>query len=351
MNLGILLLTMVVAQAQPAPKYKLQTTRVDRIEAVLITEYEYPHGTSEEWVIVAPRLPELTQQRKVSTIMEPSGTPGKEPSDLERPVLTARVPVAVEALKKSIKIRLTFRADRYSRQLVPLGPGMKAPAVKNLTAAERKLALAVTEQFNFADPDFQEWLDRRNLRRRDKEVEVDFALRVFQTIGKNASYEARPNLDRHASNVCKIGKSDCGGLSVLLVAALRANGVPARVLVGRLARPGDKDRPIQIDQLKVDHFGGQHATAEFFAQGVGWVPVDMASGVASNNRPSAGLMFFGRDLPGFLTLHIDPELVLDSIHYGRQNVLVLQSPIAWAKGTGDFSDMKLKETWKVRQLR
>ena len=57
------------------------------------------------------------------------------------------------------------------------------------------------------------------------------------------SYEFVPGRDLHATYVCKDGQSDCGGLSCAMVAVLRANGVPARLLQGRWAQSqttGDK---------------------------------------------------------------------------------------------------------------
>src|SRR5205085_6623815 len=114
--------------------------------------------------------------------------------------------------------------------------------------------------------------------------------------------------------------SDCGGLSMLLVAALRAGGVPARTLYGRWAesaKPGEKadDQP----------FLQWHVKAEFYATGIGWVPVDMASGILHDKSPE-GLEFFGKDPGNFLTIHVDPNMMVDTKVDGQKTLMGLQRP-------------------------
>lgn len=329
------------------PTHVLQFAPAQRIEAILNLDSYSPNQGTEEWIVVVPRLPELDRQRNVSTTMSPAGTHTEDLSDLKRPLAIARVPAKDEALKSCITVQLTYRADLWERQLVPLGAGVKPPKIKDLSDEERQRALANTAHCNFEDETFQAWLDKHRMRRSKKEGDVEFAYRVFQTIRKNCGYEYHGHMDRHAANVCKRGKSDCGGLSILFVAAMRASGVPARVLIGRHCSPGDQDQEVQIDQVKLANYGGQHATAEFFAYGVGWVPADMSAGI-KHDKSESGLEFFGRDRGRFLVMHVGEDLVVDTIHFGRRTIHAMQSPVAWSKGTGYA---KHKETWKVRDLR
>lgn len=357
--LAILLLPSITS-AQPAkvrkfatgtpaePAHLLETVVANRVEAVLTVEYKYPKATIEEWVVITPRLPVLPGQRNVSSMMSPEGREVKELSPLARPLLLARVPVKGDVSKTEFKAQVTYQAELISRKLVPLQAGVNPPPVKDLTEAERGQALVATEHYNFEDPSFQKWLDKNELRPRDKERDIEFARRVFDVIRKSCSYAANNKLDRHAVNVCQTGKSDCGGLAILFVSACRANGVPARMLVGRFATPGDKSKPKKVDKLDLDAYGGQHATAEFFAQGVGWVPADPSASIVFG-KP--GHDYFGFDYGNFLTLHIDEDLVLDTIHYGRRNLICMQSPVVFPKGSGSSEDMKSKETWEVRKVR
>jgi len=149
-------------------------------------------------------------------------------------------------------------------------------------------------------------------------------------------------MERSASHVCEAGKSDCGGLSVLLVAALRANQVPARVLVGRWAHSSKSG-----EQLEGENYYQTHVIAEFWADGVGWVPVDMALGL-HKQPPGQEFKHFGNDPGNFLALHIDPDLVLDR---GRETVRIpwLQGVAYWVTGRGTTDGPRFKEKWEVTE--
>src|SRR5262249_50930368 len=142
----------------------------------------------------------------------------------------------------------------------------------DLTDGERKACLTSLGMVNHSDPGFRSWIGGADLVRGPSEEAIEFAKRVFVNIRSTFAYKYEPGQDRHAPAVCRAKWSDCGGLSVLLVSVLRANGIPARTLYGRwahTAQPGDK--------LGGDSYYQWHVKAEFFARGVGWIPVDMAS--------------------------------------------------------------------------
>lgn len=346
----ILIAALQLGQPAPAPAYALQMTPVQRVEAVLVVNVTFPDGVVSEWEVLAPRLPELPGQRKVSSVLDVGGKPGKELSELERPILSALVSAKEKGFEKGLKFRLTYQADMFSRQLVPLRPGAKAAPVKNLSPLERKFALAESDVLNFEDKVFQGWLDDRGLRRRKKENEVDYARRLFLSIHKDFTYQYTGSMNRQPANVCKVGKSDCVGLGLLYVAALRANDVPARMLVGRWAIPGEKSKDTKVDQVIFKDYGGQHASTEFFARGVGWIPADPSSGIV-HDKSKTGLDFFGRDTGTFLVLHVDTGMAYESAHYGRQAMDWMQSPIVWTSGVGANDNRTVRETWEVRKLR
>jgi len=180
------------------------------------------------------------------------------------------------------------------------------------------------------------------LTRRDSESDIDFARRVFLAIRSKFRYEYKAELERHASAVCTAGKSDCGGLSILFVAVMRANEIPARSLYGRWAqsaKPGDKADGAAYYQW--------HVKAEFFATGVGWVPIDMAGAIV-HDKSFVGLEFFGKDKGDFITFHIDPNLTVDTKVSGQQTLVGLQRPAYWVRGLGTFDQHKEVEDWKVK---
>jgi transglutaminase-like putative cysteine protease len=194
---------------------------------------------------------------------------------------------------------------------------------------------------SFDSDEFKAWQVSHRLTRGEEEPEVDFARRVYRAIRSNFQYEHIPDMDRGPPAVCKAGKSDCGGLSNLLVTTLRSQGIPARTLAGRWAVSADPN-----EKLNGHAYFQYHVKAEFFAAGVGWVPVDMASAIV-HDRSREGLYFFGYDPGDFIVQHIDGNLKVDTIHFGKQELAVLQRPAFWVAGSGTLDEVKISENWIV----
>jgi hypothetical protein len=339
------LLSCGLLAAEPTPvRHRLETAPVQRIEAVLTYEVHSPRLAAREWLVVAAAAPELPCQQKTSTVLDPAGRAIMDLSALRRGLLFARLPVRDATSAQNLRIQAKYQATLLSRRLVPLGPEEKPPTVSSLTAAARKIALAATPIYNFDHPDFQKWLEQEKLRRSAEEPDLEFARRVFLHLKKGFTYDHQPKMAREALAVCRAGKSDCGGLSVLYVSVLRANGVPARVLVGRWAKstePGKKVGEEPFDQ--------QHAKFEFFATGIGWVPVDLA--VALDDKGRDPLRWFGNDPGNFLVMHVDPELTVDTGVFGKQLVPWLQGVAHWTFGAGTSEGSIVKEDWQVKEVK
>jgi hypothetical protein len=323
----------LVLAADPAPAYRLEAQEARRIEAVLTMEFQLAAPVAREWVVYAARAPELPGQVKVSTTMAPAGRPGVEASGRARPVISARVPAVEPALRGGITVTVTHRATLLSRRLVRVALDEKAAAVAPPKPAVRREALAEGGLFDFRSPEFKKWLKAKGLHKGKDDSDVDFAHEVFTAIRDQITYEYLPEQDMRASSLCRADRSDCGGQSVLFVSALRAYGVPARLLVGRRAesaKPGAKVGGTPDQQ--------EHVTAEFFAAGVGWVPVDQSGGR------------FGEDAGNFLTLHVDTDLVIDAGPLGPRNVRWLQGVGRWAVGLGPMQVTTARHDWTVREL-
>jgi transglutaminase-like putative cysteine protease len=93
----------------------------------------------------------------------------------------------------------------------------------------------------------------------------------------------------------------------------------------------------------------QHVKAEFYAEQIGWVPVDLSSAVERDRSPTE-LEYFGRDQGNFLTIHIDPLVQVDTLHFGRQTFTWLQGVHYYASGKGTLRDKTLDEQWRVNWL-
>jgi hypothetical protein len=313
---------------------------VKRVRGELTVALSMPKLQAEEWILYAARLPELPGQSGVRSALHPNGHPGQELSAEGRAVLFARVPVRDAKQRHALTIRVDYEATLLARKLVRRQPGKVVPQVAPLNAETRRLALAKSDLFDFDSPAFQRWLDEHRLRRDPKEAEIDFARRAFTEIKDVFKYTFNEGMDRQASHVCQAGTSDCGGLAIVLVSTLRAHGIPARVLSGRWAMSSvNEPGKAQYDQ--------QHVKAEFFAQSVGWVPADPALAVAYDKSPE-GLRFFGNDPGDFVTMHVDNNVELDTVHFGRKSIEWLQSPAYWLIGEGSFDGMSTKEKWQVQ---
>jgi len=93
------------------------------------------------------------------------------------------------------------------------------------------------------------------------------------------------------------GMTDCGGMALIFCACMRANSIPARLMQGQLC---DLKPVINLNpDIKKHEFSlGLHAMAEFYATGVGWIPVETTD---------KALLTFGKDRRSnpFLTRHFD----------------------------------------------
>lgn len=329
-----------VVQAAESP-YVLITTEAQRVHAALRFEIDAPQLQASEWILFVAKPPTLSGQRAQFAKLEPLGIPYTEGSDLHRSLLRARIPVSSKADEKHVAARSEFQATLYARHLMPLRDSDERPAVAPLTKAEREAALRTTPMFDFAETSFTDWLDEHRLRRRKRENDVDFGRRAFLAIVKSLEYEYAAQMTRNAAFVCTADKSDCGGMAVLFVAAMRANDIPARVLSGCWAKSS-----VPSAQLSGVPYYQTHVKAEFFAAGVGWVPVDLSSAVL-HDKSAEKTRYFGHDAGDFLTMHVDPELKVDTIHFGVKSFAWLQQFHYYAFGKGKVDGAKFTMDWKV----
>jgi hypothetical protein len=128
-------------------------------------------------------------------------------------------------------------------------------------------------------------------------------------------------------------------LSALFTGVMRANGIPARLLGGRWAssqKPGNK----------TGEYGNWHVKAEFFAHGVGWVPVDGSSALSD---PDGENTFFGHDRGDHVAFVLDEDMVVNSFVSGPQKVPLLQGIIYWWRGRGNGNNSRYDDQWTVQE--
>lgn len=128
------------------------------------------------------------------------------------------------------------------------------------------------------------------------------------------------------------GFGECGDYSALFVALCRAKGIPARPVVGYWAVSG-------YDQT--------HVWAEFFLQGIGWIPVDATIG---QQNPEKRSYYFG---------NMDNRRVILSKGYNTPLIPtgpdgfiapILQTPLWWYWGSGKDGSLTLSRGWTVKPV-
>lgn len=334
------LLIPTVATAQP-PKVRIEAKDHQKITATITYELHTTNFAVNHWTAFMPEPPELAAQRAVKATLTPAGRLIAEKSPLARKVRVIDIPVADPVPGAKLVVRQEIQATLRSRKLVPLKPGEKPPAVTALTSAERKYYLAPAKRIDYDAPTFQGWLDKKGLRRKQTEPPTDYAARVLGVIRSDFEYRFFREDERRASVNCVRPFTDCGGMTFVFVAAMRANDIPARVLVGRLALPREPGSGAG-DQ----GYNQPHVRAELYVAGVGWVPVDPAYAQADHRKPVRE--FVGYDPGDMLVQHLDLDLRLPMTDQERVAELMQIGPFFWVTGLGPMDAAFGPSGWVVK---
>ena len=241
-----------------------------------------------------------------------------EESSYHRPILFAKIPGYVSDKHTNLLISVDHEITLVGRHLKP-GPMTAAPAP--IHAGEIELALKVTRDLDFDSPVFISWLGQQGLRRMPGESAVTFARRACDFAGNRYTYKYPPKRDK-VSIACNFPEGDCGSYSQLFVGICRANGIPARSLTGFWVSPGKGPSSVGI-----------HQKSEFYAAGIGWVPVD------------AGNHFFGEEGFNFVAMNVGDELPRWHMPNVGSVVSWMQTCLAFA--IGGAGDGAVKTNWIV----
>ena len=316
-------------------------SRKKRIRGVLSYQVHCPNMAASKWSVFAAIAPNSPGQDQTRTQMVPQPSESREQSPENREIIGLVLP-GQGPTANTLSVSVTYEATLYSRVLKPIVPSDKVPPVQPLRPVDRTNYLASRGDINHGSAEFGAWLTREKLRREKAEPDIPFAGRVYRRLKMLFQYDYQPLSSRVATQVCKAGKSDCGGLSILFVSVMRANGIPARVLYGRWATSADPS-----STLGKTPYYQWHVKSEFFAREAGWVPVDLSGAVESDKKDPESLAYFGNDPGDFITFHFNPNLVIDSALFGPKPVHNLQYPMWWWTGQGSTDPKRITEGWQV----
>jgi transglutaminase-like putative cysteine protease len=335
---GLFLLFASIRPVQAA--YRIERVRVGTMDAVLPLTVLAPELKAAEWIVVAPYPMDLPSQSGVRSSISTGSQVVTELGPARRPLNLSRVKATETSRSQGIDLQVHYHAELWARHLVT-ATGADGGGAGALEPVARSLYVRPSYTYDFTNGVFGQWLKENKLARTPQEQPVDYARRFFLAVKNGFRYDYSPGSDRKSSAVCRAGRSDCGGMSALFVSAMRTAGIPARSLVGRWAasaKAGDKVGGHDYQQW--------HVKAEFFADGVGWVPVDLSSAVLYDKKPD-GVEYFGHDRGDFFVMHVDPDLEVDSIHFGKHPVQWLQGVVWWVSGGGSLKGHTIKENWVV----
>jgi transglutaminase-like putative cysteine protease len=112
---------------------------------------------------------------------------------------------------------------------------------------------------------------------------VEKAQAFYRYLVQNGTYDtATPGWGKGDSErFCDVKKGNCTDFHSAFMALARAEGIPVRFLIGFPIRPESSGT-----------MPGYHCWAEFWAEGVGWIPVD-ASDAAKSGDPERRRYLFG----------------------------------------------------------
>jgi transglutaminase-like putative cysteine protease len=325
------------------PKYKIQISDYQTVTATMSYEIQTTEFAADRWLVFLPDPPELPSQSLMKVVSDPVGTVVTENSSLARNVRFIDLKVDEPRAGSKLPVKLEIQTTLRTRTLVSLKVGEKLTKVEELTDTEQKHYTSPSRYIDFEEKPFCDWLDAKKLHPKKGESPLDFAARILELLRADIEYKFDPLDEKRASVMCGKKAGDCGGMTYLFVAAMRANQIPARALVGRLARPR------QEGSLPADAgYEQPHIRAEIYLNAIGWVPVDPANANVKKNRPVKA--FIGYDPGDLLVLHVDVDLKLPFPDPPGEKIFVgLQlEPAYWTFGKGTF-DAKFGPTgWDLK---
>jgi hypothetical protein len=274
--------------------YRLEHHPVQRVRAVLTQSYSRPEGGVNPWVVLPPQAPELPRQRDVKVALEPESLTVPDLGPLREDVRLCRI----ADRPKGFTAKTTYEMTLFTNRLVP--------RLASEAAGAAKLPPEIHAAFTHVTHDmttksFHAFLDKARLHKAAQEGAMAFARRTFLYIAKHFTY-LYPNPEKE--DVVDVGKGDCGGLSWVFVRTCRANGIPARLILGRWAA---SEVPAKGQEPRN---GQYHVKAEAFIEGVGWVGADLSGGVGIEGNP---FVCFGQEPGDFIVLDFDVDRLVKKL--------------------------------------
>ncbi len=212
--------------------------------ATLVLQRKSATERVTEYVAYAMVPPRLAQQPNVTAEMLINGRAGfatiiNDRSALARPAFLGRARPFTRQEEAVGSVAVNYRGTMYRRYLTR---GTTTNPVPALSASDRFTYLRRTKSIDFDQPAFQQWMAQHDLVRKPGESVLQLACRAYLSLKQNIKYEGNPQMPGiNVSRFCGEGRGNCAHYSMLFVAVMRANHVPA--MVWRGSGSATKQRP------------------------------------------------------------------------------------------------------------
>lgn len=329
------------APVQVAAQQHLEITGSHQLKLVYDFSFTWPAGSSGTAVFKLP-IPPDTGGQKIEKFS--SSLKGEIVTDGANPphrILTATLHHE-RGESRRVNWRVEIIGQFQTRQLV----GGPLPAKDPVTPPPAGEFLESTESINWESPAFQKWLDSSGLRRHKGEAAVQFGQRVYNYFKANGRYSYPPETAWNAAAICRGLRTDCGGFSLVFVAACRANKIPARLLVGQCFKAKRKGS----GSVELTGERQTHVIAEFFDPQIGWIPEDISS-TFLKVPGYADMNFFGRDPGYFFAWHFDADFHFNLPRKENAHIQWIQNPSLWFSASADEANDTASHHWDVETLK
>ncbi|MDP2672898.1 MAG: transglutaminase-like domain-containing protein [Nanoarchaeota archaeon] len=216
-------------------------------------------GKKDEFFVWLSRIKEWPNQKNVK--IKFSIKPKKSSNDKENDNLIDFFDFSSK-LNKKFQLKIDFNFDD-SDTILEVNPNITKPYNKNSK---------LFQQYTKSEKYLEQTSEIKKLARKIVGKEKDFfkqARKIFDWIIENISYKYPPEM-RGVIPTLKNKCGDCGEFNHVFITFCRSLGIPARSVLGMWAIPKIKK--------------GYHAWAEFYLEGVGWIPVDSSVAEGLKNK-------------------------------------------------------------------
>lgn len=362
MTLLVLSLFLSPDQNQSRFPWKLEQKTTGTFDATLNWTVKNPGFENVEWIAISPKPPNLPGQKALSSKLFPGEIEEiPEESILKRPFIRNRILVKKEnsesqensGSKDSIlNAKFTTQVTLFSRKLSPLTPREMAgnspqPPPEPLSVANRKIYLRSSPTIDHESEEFRQWMKTEKLQRQPGEDDLTLAKRFFFLIRSRYSLKADPKISRRASFTAPRTEADYGSVNGLFVAMCRSQGIPARPLVGRLAKSSQLVTPRGGGTALQNH--QWYIRSEWWHPSLGWVPVELLSGLGADRSESGNLKWFGNDPGDLIVFHEDFDVILDPLLFEKKEILATEGIAVWSVGKGKLEGQSISEEWVVKK--